>query len=107
MTGMAERANAQSDIPQAPFYVTAVDSFMSGWGEAQGRVNLVCLPCENEAEVKAVLAYVRTRPEMERVKVSHTAPLVDAETEVSVYSVEAQPVWYGLVVRQEVEEPSI
>jgi len=104
---MAETAKTQADIPEAPFYVTAIDSFMSGWGPAEGRANLVCLPCSNEAEVKSVLAYVRTRPEMERIKVSHTKPLVDAETDVSVFSREDQPVWYGLVVREAVDEPGI
>jgi hypothetical protein len=57
---------------------------------------VVCLPCQSEAEVNAVVAYINTRGEMAKINISRVKPLIDAETIVSVFSRLEQPVWYGL-----------
>jgi hypothetical protein len=99
---MVETASTQSEIPEAAFYVTAIDSFMSGWGGAQGKSNVICLPCVDESQAKKAMAYMLSRPEIEKIKVSRQKPLVDVEATVSVFNPQDQPVWYGLV-RREVE----
>lgn len=51
----------RADVPKAPFYVTYIDSFMSGWGEAKGKDNRVILPCASEEEARIVLNNVQNR----------------------------------------------
>ena len=103
---MAEAAGTQVEIPEAVFYVTAIDSFMSGWGGAEGKSNVICLPCANESEAKSAMAYMLSRPELEKIKVSREKPLVDAEATVSVFNPQDQPVWYGLVKRTQEVDPT-
>jgi hypothetical protein len=49
-------------IPSAPYYVLSDDAFMSDWGEAQGRVNTIILPCSDWAEAETVATNAATAP---------------------------------------------
>ena len=48
--------------------VLATDSFMSGWGQAQGRKSYAGWACRPE-DARRVLKWVESRPEMKRVRV--------------------------------------
>lgn len=93
---VANTVSSEKEIPEAAFYVTATDSFMSGWGGAKGLNNVICLPCDSDKEAKRVMAYLLSRPEMENISVSVDKPIVDKETTVSLFSRKEQPVWYGI-----------
>lgn len=53
-----------------PFYVTATDSFMSGWGCAEGLINKVVIGCNNWSEVSIVKRALHERNEMKYVNVT-------------------------------------
>lgn len=50
-----------------PFYVTATDSFMSGWGCAKGLINKVVIGCNTYSEVIEVKNALHSRDEMKYV----------------------------------------
>lgn len=53
-------------------YVTMKDEFMSGWGMAKGKANILVFHCENEEEVEAVLSNAEAREEMVNIRVRET-----------------------------------
>ena len=62
------------DIPAATYYVTAVDSFMSDWGPAEGLDNLLIVPCKDAAQANRVVHVLQRRGEMRRVSMSGRRP---------------------------------
>ena len=50
-----------------PYYVTATDSFLSGWGLAEGKTNKVIIGCNNRSEVDEVKNALRGRSEMKYI----------------------------------------
>lgn len=50
------------------YYVSMVDSFMSGWGMAKDKKNVLIFVCLTPQEAKAIIAYAKTRPEMKSIK---------------------------------------
>ena len=56
-------------IPEAPFYVFAIDTFMSGWGDADGMVNAVVLPCKDRDQAEIVANNAQCRSDMRRILV--------------------------------------
>lgn len=55
-------------------YVSMIDTFMSGWGEAQGENNLHVIECETLDQAEAVLKAAKDRKETEYVSVSTKFP---------------------------------
>lgn len=51
-----------------PYYVTATDTFMSGWGCAEGKINKVVIGCDTWDEVIAVKRALRERSEMKYIR---------------------------------------
>ena len=49
------------------YYVTATDTFMSGWGCAEGKINKIAIGCNNRSEVAEVKAALRGRSEMKYI----------------------------------------
>jgi hypothetical protein len=58
-----------SQVPAAPFYVTCTDTFLSGWGEARGKLNRLIFPCNDHDEAVAVATNARSRTDMKKVSV--------------------------------------
>jgi len=56
-----------SELPHAPYYVTATDDFMSGWGPVAGRTNVVVIPCASAEEAKVVMANAAGRGDMSHI----------------------------------------
>jgi hypothetical protein len=63
-----------TEIPEAPYYVTCTDKFMSGWGRAEGRINRLILPCESHGEARIVEANARGRGDQKNVRTCTTKP---------------------------------
>ena len=61
-------------IPKAPFYVLSNDSFMSGWGGANGKINTCVVPCESYEEAIKVEGYVRSRSDQKYIRINMTPP---------------------------------
>ena len=95
---MSEMITSQAELPAAAFYVTARDTFMSGWGKSKGRDNLVILPCETFAEAEGVSDYARSRSDMADVRILWNKPsLSRAKSGYWTYSLfcrEEAPAWY-------------
>tara|TARA_R100001163_G_scaffold63080_1_gene54512 strand:+ start:554 stop:904 length:351 start_codon:yes stop_codon:yes gene_type:complete len=65
---------AQDELPDAPFYVTALDTFLSGWGHASSKENYVILMCDSEEEAAVVSANAHGRSEMQKVCIHTDKP---------------------------------
>lgn len=72
--GAVHEPGESCTIPEAPYYVTARDRFMSGWGQASGKSNLTVVPCADELEMACVLAYVKSRGDQENVRILTSKP---------------------------------
>ena len=85
-----------SEVPKAPFYVRARDTFLSGWGRSEGRPNYVLLPCTSYAEAEIVLANTRARSDMADARiVKHVPRLVTRDdVTVSLFDREDAARWY-------------
>lgn len=84
-----------SDIPKAPYYVVAIDTFMSGWGEARDRTNKVVLPCESRRVAEKVLEYAQGRSEMRQAKIITKKPRFTEYIAWSLLTRETAHAWYG------------
>ncbi len=93
---MSIQAKKQSDIPEAVCYVMATDTFMSGWGEAAGKLNTVVLPCDSKAEAEIVAENARNRTDMDCVRICSGPPRVELRSLhlISVMCREDASRWY-------------
>ncbi len=92
---MSTIINSQSEIPLTPFYVTATDNFMSGWGPSKGKNNRIIVPCESYEEAEYVERYAKSRSDMKRVLVCAKKPKLN--TKINLYSLfdrEDSTAWY-------------
>lgn len=48
-------------------YVRMTDSFMSGWGQAANKTNVLQIACETVEQAEQIERAARRRPEMKRV----------------------------------------
>ena len=91
---MAPRVTSQSEIPNAPFYVTLTDTFMSGWGKAEGLTNRLILPCESMTEAIGVRAYAESRTDTKNVRICTTKPQIGIGQYAQVMDPDAATAWY-------------
>ena len=71
---MATTITDQDQIPDAPWYVLSTDTFMSGWGHAEGLTNRIILPCESRDEAEDVAEYAQSRTDTKDVVVTSVKP---------------------------------
>lgn len=80
------------------WYVTMIDTFMSGWGPAKGKQNLLVFECENEMEANNVARYARSRNDQTDIKIySANQDLPDYNPKkfyVQTITKEDYPMWY-------------
>lgn len=55
-------------------YVTMTDTFMSGWGPAEGKVNKFIVECENYDQANIILRNAKKREEMRHVYINTRKP---------------------------------
>lgn len=65
---------SQALVPKAMFYVLADDSFFSGWGKAENKVNTVIFPAASYEEAKWIERKLRNRSEMKRIRINARKP---------------------------------
>lgn len=61
-------------IPDAPIYVLSNDSFMSGWGESQGKINTCVVPCASLEEANDVIRYIESRSDQKYIRLAQNKP---------------------------------
>ena len=71
---MATTITIRSEIPDAAFYVTCTDTFMSFWGQAEGKRNRLILPCQDFAEAEVVCDNACGRGDMKSVHIHTSKP---------------------------------
>ena len=70
---------SQKEIPDAPFYVTTTDKFMSGWGMAKGLTNRLIFVCESLDEAETVNKNCMNRSDQKNVRVCTAKPRLKSE----------------------------
>ena len=76
------------------YYVTASDSFFSGWGKAQDKVNKIVVEVETYQEAVKVYNKLKARHEMKYVNIASNRPRYSNEKfYVSVYDLNNNKVW--------------
>jgi hypothetical protein len=56
------------------YYVTMRDTFMSGWGKAEGLINIYQVECDTKEQAEQVAYAGRGRDEMRSVTISEGKP---------------------------------
>lgn len=54
--------------------VTMVDTFMSGWGGADGKTNIYAVHCDTDEQATQIAGAAARRDEMEKVKIHDELP---------------------------------
>jgi hypothetical protein len=60
------------------YYVTMTDRFMSGWGDARGKINKLVIECDTYAQAGQIERAARQRSEMRRINIRATRPYYGA-----------------------------
>ena len=91
----------RSEIPNYPLYVMCNDSFMSGWGKAEGMTNTIILPCETYAEAEHVANYADSRTDQKRVRIVTNKPRIRPGVLYSLMLKNEASAWYPHEDRKE------
>lgn len=57
-----------------PIYVRMEDEFMSGWGMAEGKTNVLVIECDTLEQAQQIEKAGKRRPEMKGVRIVTTEP---------------------------------
>lgn len=83
----------------SPIYVTMIDNFMSGWGEAEGKTNIYMVSCDTLEQAKQIETAGKARDEMRKVHIHESEPHYNPKqylvTEVQFKDL--GPIWTGEV----------
>ena len=83
------------EVPAAAWYVLVTDTFMSGWGPAEGKTNRLVFPCDSFAEAESVASYAASRTDTENVRVEPSPPPAFWRCELGqLMTPEVAPAWY-------------
>ena len=63
-----------SDMPNASWYVSMTDRFMSGWGRAEGMTNRHVILCDDINDAYRIERLACRRDEMKRVTITRNKP---------------------------------
>lgn len=91
---MSNHAETANDIPDAAFYVTMTDSFMSDWGPAEGKSTVYVALCDNEREAEIVKANAEAREDQENPEIKTVKPLPGEGQHMMLMSREDSARWY-------------
>ena len=79
------RINDRRQSKHKPFgFVVATDSFMSGWGDAQGGKSYYAIAVDSRHESDVVEANMRSRSEMKRVRFNLALPKLGPKDHLSI-----------------------
>ena len=63
-----------ADMPDAKWYVSMIDTCMSGWGRAEGMTNRHVILCDDIHDADRIERRASEREEMERVTITRGKP---------------------------------
>jgi hypothetical protein len=86
----------RSQIPESPYYVLCNDTFMSGWGHAQGLINTLILTCDSWEQARKVEDYIMTRKDQRYIRIVSNKPRLRAGHLYQVKTPADYPRWYGI-----------
>lgn len=79
------------------YYVTMTDSFMSGWGKADGLINKLVFECDTYSEAIKVERYAESRSDMKYIDIRSTKPYYSTSKYYTQFKTkEDYPTWYGI-----------
>jgi hypothetical protein len=61
-------------------YVIMTDTFMSGWGLAEGKTNKLVIECDTDEQAETIARNARNRSEMKSVAIKKKVPYYSSET---------------------------
>lgn len=77
------------------YFVTMTDKFMSGWGEATGKINKLIFVCDSYEQAEIVEQNANNRKDMKYVNICSTKPHYSSERYYpQVKTIEDYPRWY-------------
>lgn len=77
------------------YYVTMTDSFMSGWGLAEEKINKLVFECKNNLEAQIVYDNAKNRTDMKYVNICFYKPYYNKKQYLTQYeNKETYPHWY-------------
>mgnify|MGYP003132919518 CR=1 FL=1 len=101
---LKDQVHTAADIPDAPYYVTCTDKFLSGWGPCGARPgglyrgnrnNRLIFVCETQAEAWIVYDNAKGRNDQKNVHVCTRKPKLDHYTNMyQVKTKETCDLWY-------------
>lgn len=68
------------------YYVTMTDSFMSGWGKAEGRINKFVVVCDSYSQAEEIAQKAGRRHEMKYVNISKRKPYYSSNRYLTSWS---------------------
>lgn len=77
------------------YYITMTDSFMSGWGRANNKINKLVFECDTLEQAQIVEQNARHRKEMKYINFANKKPNYPNCTHLISYkTIEDYPNWY-------------
>lgn len=77
------------------FYVTMTDTFMSGWGMAEGKKNKLVFICESLDEANIVAENARNRTDQSYINICTKKPYYNSKYYYTQYKTKDEyPKWY-------------
>lgn len=86
--------DSQADIPDAARYVTMRDTFLSGWGQAEGRAARFVAVCDSQDEAEVVAANAQARGDQVDVEIHDTLPALDAGSRWGLMTRDGNSPWW-------------
>ena len=78
-------------------YVSMTDTFLSGWGLSEGKINKLIFECDNYEEAMLVLNNAKNRKEMKYIKVHEKMPKYkESKYFVQIKNKNVYPNWYKI-----------
>ena len=84
----------QSQISDSPYYVLATDTFLSDWGPATGKDNVLVFVAKNRQQASIIKIRLQARDEMKRVRINVTKPRLSESWYVQLFTEETYLSWY-------------
>lgn len=76
-------------------YVTMTDSFMSGWGNAKGKLNKLVFECDSYEQAEIVAENARNRNDQKYIRITTKKPYYpSARYYTQTKTIEEYPSWY-------------
>jgi len=92
---MSLRIKTQDDIPMAPYYVLANDTYFKGLQWNDTRINTIILPCDSEDEAWIVKRNAQDRREQTFIRMTQSKPKLFLRTHrYDALTKETSSAWY-------------